>query len=107
VKIEVLYVAGCPHVPSALSRLREVLASYSLTAQIEQIEVRDPAMARALRFPGSPTIRINGRDISGESECPSMDAMACRLYPGADIAGVPPVEMIRSAVHRACREGGN
>ena len=57
-------------------------------------------------FLGSPTIRIHGRDLAGESLDPELYALACRIYPGAiKEAGVSPVEMIRRAVERA-REGG-
>jgi hypothetical protein len=50
---------------------------------------------------GSPTIRINGRDISGESHSPQSFALACRMYPGAKAAGVPPLEMMQRAVREA------
>jgi len=107
VKIEVLYVAGCPHLPATLARLREVLCSHGCEERIDRIEVQDPGVARALGFRGSPTIRINGSDIAAEHDCPPVDAMACRLYPGAENPGVPPVEMIRQAVRRACGEDGH
>jgi hypothetical protein len=107
VKIEVLYVAGCPYFPATLARLREVLCSHGRAERIDHIEVQDPAAARALGFRGSPTIRINGFDIAEEHDCPPVDAMACRLYPGGEIPGVPPFEMIQRAVRRACGEGGN
>jgi hypothetical protein len=107
VKIEVLYVAGCPHLPATLARLRQVLRSHGCAERIDRIEVQHPGVARALGFRGSPTIRINGFDIAGEHDCPPVDAMACRLYPGGENPGVPPVEMIQRAVRRACEEGGN
>jgi len=34
--------------------------------QIHEILVSDPAVARKLKFLGSPTIRVNGRDVAGE-----------------------------------------
>ncbi len=100
-RIEVLYVPDCPHLPAALLRLHEILAAEGVAAAIHQVAVSNLAMAKALRFCGSPTIRINGRDIAGESEEVSHFAMSCRLYPGAKQPGVPPVEMIRRAVREA------
>jgi hypothetical protein len=50
---------------------------------------------------GSPTIRMSGRDIAGESEELGSFALSCRLYPGAKQPGVPPAEMMRRAVREA------
>lgn len=100
-KIEVFYVPECPHHPAALLRLKEILAADGVAAEIHEVEVTNAAMAEALRFCGSPTIRINGRDIAGESKGAGHFAVSCRLYPGAKEAGVPPSEMIRRAVREA------
>jgi len=59
----------------------------------------DAEMARRLKFPGSPTIRVNGQDIAEES--PHAGTFACRLYSGSQQIGVPPVEMVRRALARA------
>jgi hypothetical protein len=85
-------------------RLKEILAADGVTAEICEVAVANMAVAEALRFCGSPTIRINGRDIAGQPEDMSSFAMSCRLYPGAKQAGVPPAEMIRRAVREARAE---
>ena len=100
-KIEVFYVPECPHHPAALLRLKEILAADGVAAEIQEVAVTNAAMAEALRFCGSPTIRINGRDIAGESEDAGNFAVSCRLYLGAKQPGVPPGEMIRRAVRGA------
>jgi len=102
VKIEVLYVLDCPHHPAAMAELRNILAVERISAAISEVLVADPRMAEALQFPGSPTIRINGRDISGESAL-QQHAVCCRLYPGEKQPGVPPAEMIHRAVREATR----
>lgn len=56
------------------------------------------------RFCGSPTIRINGRDVVGELPNSNTFALSCRLYPGAKQIGLPPADVIRRAVAEA-REG--
>jgi hypothetical protein len=101
VKIEILYLPDCPHYPAAMAELRNVLAVEQISAEIREVPVSDTQMAEALRFKGSPTIRINGRDVAGESEKSSNFAMSCRLYPGGKQPGVPPVEMIQRAVREA------
>ncbi|MGB7667663.1 MAG: hypothetical protein WBL66_10420, partial [Candidatus Acidiferrales bacterium] len=65
-KIEVLYVRNCPNHAVALERLREILAVESLDAHLNEVLVSSVAMAHSLKFRGSPTIRIDGRDIEPE-----------------------------------------
>ena len=99
-RIEVLYVSSCPHFPAAVARLREVLAAENVQADIVELEVTDARTAETLAFYGSPTIRINGRDVTGEASPPEGFAMACRLYDGTK-QGIPPLEAIRHAVREA------
>ncbi|MGB8582067.1 MAG: DUF2703 domain-containing protein [Candidatus Sulfotelmatobacter sp.] len=92
--IEVLFVPGCPnHVP-AVQRLRKVLRSEGINASIQEIPVTDELMASSLEFPGSPTVRINGRDVESTPE--QSYALACRLYAGG--TGVPSVEALQRAI---------
>ena len=99
-KVEVLYVAECPSHPAAVKLVRGVLAAEGVTAEIDEILVRDERMAGQLKFPGSPTIRIDGRDVAGQSQTAKNFALSCRLYPGSKQIGLPSAEM----VHRAVRE---
>ena len=100
-KIEVFYVPDCPHHPSAVHQLRDVLSAEGVRTEIDEIAVMDAKAAEEYRFRGSPTIKINGRDIAGESHSPQSFALACRMYPGAIEAGVPPLEMMQRAVREA------
>jgi hypothetical protein len=78
-RIELLFWAGCPSYPEALELLRGVLGERGIDAEIDVHEVLTDAEAEQLRFPGSPTIRIAGRDIDPEgAEAPP--ALACRVY---------------------------
>jgi Domain of unknown function (DUF2703) len=101
VKVEVLYVADCPTHPAAVNLVKQVLAAEGVEAEIHEVLVRDEGMANELGFCGSPTIRINGRDVAGESQNARSFALSCRLYPGSKQVGLPPAEM----VHRAVRKG--
>jgi Domain of unknown function (DUF2703) len=102
-KVEILYLADCPSQPAAVSLVKEVLAAQGVEAEITELLVSDEQAARELRFPGSPTIRINGRDVAEPLATESF-ALRCRLYPGSSRIGLPPVELIRLAV-AAAREG--
>jgi len=103
-KVEVLYVADCPSHPAAVQLVRNVLLSEGVIAEICEVLVADNQMANALLFRGSPTIRVNGRDVGEESSESAECAVSCRLYSGSDQIGLPPVEWIRQAVVNA-REG--
>jgi len=96
-KIEVLYFAGCPNYLPAVDRLRTVLASEGLRAELIRIEVKDDSAARTLKFFGSPTIRVNGLDVDVTARQVSETGFACRRYPD----GLPSVEMIRAAITEA------
>jgi Domain of unknown function (DUF2703) len=103
-KIEVLYVAECPSHPAAVKLVREILAAEGIEAKIHEVLVTDARMASELRFLGSPTIRINGRDVAGESHNAQSFALNCRLYPGSKQVGLPQAELIHRAVLKA-RQG--
>jgi DNA-binding transcriptional MerR regulator len=100
--IEVLFVPGCPNHGPTVKKLRKQLRSEAINAPIREIAVTDEAMARSLKFLGSPTVRINGRDI--ESTAQQSYGLACRLYSGG--TGVPPLEVLRHAIGEARREEG-
>lgn len=98
-RIEILYVPGCPNYQPAVERLQAVLESQSLQAEIRCVPISSEDQARALLFPGSPTIRIDGEDVEQhETVTPSL---ACRLY--ANRSGVPSEETLRIAVSSAKR----
>jgi len=60
----------------------------------------DPA--ERARFPGSPTVRVDGRDVEPGSEPPAEYAPACRLYRlEHHFAGQPDERWIREALLRA------
>jgi hypothetical protein len=98
--VEVLYFEGCPNHRAAVDRLRMVLGQEQLPAEVSEIEVKDESAAKALKFFGSPTIRINGIDIDPDSRNVAETGFACRWYS----SGQPSEEMIRAAL-REIREG--
>lgn len=103
-KVEILYVAECPSHPAALTLVKEVLAAQGVAAEIQEVLVSDDQMANELKFPGSPTIRINGRDVAGTAQARQGCALNCRLYPESKQMGLPPTELVHGAV-LAARQG--
>lgn len=101
-KVEVLYLGGCPNYLPTVERLRTVLWQEGLRIEVSETEVKDESAAKSLKFFGSPTIRVNGLDIEADSRNPDSrnlrDAgFACRRYSG----GLPSEEMIRIALRAA------
>lgn len=99
-KIEILYVPGCPNYQAASDAVKNLLATESLRAEIREVAVHTEAAAAALRFPGSPTIRINGDDVEPESA--GSIGLACRLYQNR--RGVPAETAIWRAMARAAEK---
>ena len=96
-RIQVLYVPGCPNHEAAISSVNEVLRAEKMAAVIEEVEVSDAAAAQALRFPGSPTIRINGVDAEPNEQLSF--GLACRLYSSA--SHVPSQATLKRAIASA------
>jgi hypothetical protein len=100
-RVEVLYVSECPAHPAAVKLVKDVLATEGVATDIHEVLVRDERMAGELKFVGSPSIRINGRDVEVESRTANNFALSCRLYPGSKQIGLPPAEMVHRAVLEA------
>ena len=100
-KIEILYFDGCPHHVPATRQVESVLGELGVSAEVVHVDVPDQKAAERLRFPGSPTIRIDGADIvsAGDEEA---YALQCRVYSTPNgLAGVPDAETIRAAIRAA------
>ncbi len=95
-KIEVLYFDGCPNVEPTMERLKGVLVESGTNNSIFLTRVSVQASAQALRFLGSPTIRINEVDIEPSAASRTDYGLMCRAYSGS--GGVPSEAMIRSAI---------
>src|SRR4051794_24198680 len=79
-RIEVLYFDGCPHQEPVLARMRELLTSRGEPPLIELVRVDSDEDARARRFLGSPTVRIDGADIEPGAAERTDYGLKCRLY---------------------------
>ncbi len=96
-RIEVLTSPACPHATPALELARDVCASLTPDADVEHVEVVTEAQARALGFPGSPTIRVNGSDVDPAGE--PTGVLACRVYAAG--MGTPPRWKLEAAMLRS------
>lgn len=61
--VQVLMVPECGHGQQTILLVRDVLDMLAPEARLETIVIRDQGEAERHRFPGSPTVRVNGSDI--------------------------------------------
>jgi hypothetical protein len=98
--VEVLITPDCPHRDAAIALARRVCEPLSGRAEIQVIRVPDHEAAERLRFLGSPTIRVDGRDIEPNAEWRTEFVHGCRLYQGAhSLHGLPQENWLRQALH--------
>jgi hypothetical protein len=100
-KVELLWWEGCPSHPEALEDLKRVLREEGVEADVELVEVESDEQARRERFPGSPTVRIDGEDAF-PPEAAEPFSLTCRVYRLRDgrISPTPDPEDLREAVRR-------
>ena len=100
-RVELLWWEGCPSHPEALEDLERVLREEGVGAEVELVEVESDEQAARERFPGSPTIRLDGDDAfpcdPGEPF-----SLTCRVYRLRDgrVSPTPDPDDIRDAVRR-------
>lgn len=98
-RIDFLFWRECPSHPEARELLREVLEERCVEADVVEREVLTQAEAQELAFPGSPTIRVDGRDVDpgGADGRPSL---TCRIYhlPDGRVSPVPSREQLEEAL---------
>lgn len=99
-KIELFYFDGCLAYRTALKHLEEVIKEKKLDAAVEMIKIESGEQALRDRFLGSPSIRINGRDIEPGVEKIKDFSMRCRLYLEDKVSDWPSKKMIRRAIER-------
>jgi hypothetical protein len=100
--VELLFWEGCPSYPRALADLRMAMREFGLDPN--DVEIRDvisDADAMRERFVGSPTIRIDGADVSPVESEPY--GLTCRLYHRRDgrVSPTPDPADLRDALQAA------
>lgn len=118
-KVQLLYILDCPWCVKTKELIKEGLKELGVKADIEEILVDSEEKARKYKFVGSPTVRINGKDVQEEvskGRCLPCEELAeyeeettefvkqecicgCRIYfyKGKQYP-YPPKEMIKEAI---------
>ena len=103
-RVEILYFVGCPnHEPSRVL-VERLAGELRIEPEIELVEVADPDAAVALRFLGSPTVRIDGVDVEPGAQERRDFAFSCRVYRSErGVSGQPDERWVREALTVAAR----
>ena len=102
-RVELVYERSCPNIAAARTQLLRAFAAAGLAPYWQEWELHSPVAPEHVRGYGSPTILVEGRDVSGG--LPVGDDDCCRVYTQDDgrYQGVPPqsdiVHALRSAGH--------
>ena|SRR5215208_8466352 len=97
-QMEILYFDGCPTYLEAEDTLRRILEEEGVDAEVELVAVNTDEEAQELRFPGSPTIRVDGEDLFPVPERAAC-ALGCRMYATTEgLKGSPTATMLRASL---------
>ena len=101
-RVELLYFAGCPTYKIARQIVSDVLRAAGIVTEVREIKVTTDAQARLLKFIGSSTVRIDGRDVDPSADGAQQYGLKCRVYEAdGKLVGSPSREMVLSALKEA------
>lgn len=109
IAVTYLFSRSCPSHEQGLALLREAAAAAGVAVAVEPVEVATDEQARELRFAGSPTYLVEGRDpfpVAWPPGAPAHDA--CRAYarPGGRVGPLPHHDDLVAAVRGAAAGTG-
>ena len=98
--VEILYFSDCPSYERLLPRLRELVAQAGGDpAAIHTRRVETAEAAEHARFLGSPTVRVDGRDVDPGAAERDDFGLKCRIYRSEEgQSPVPPERWIQAAL---------
>ena len=103
-RVEILYFEGCPNHEPARALVERLARELRIEPEIELVEVAGPDDAVALRFLGSPTVRVNRVDVEPGAADRRDFAFSCRIYRNDAGASEQPEESwVREALIEAAK----
>jgi len=102
--VEILYTDACPFWKETLNAINEVAKEFNIVITVKKTMIASDEEAKEHRFPGSPTVRINGVDIDPEAR-ETAGYIGCRIYTyKGKTYDYPPKQMIKSALQRLTKK---
>ena len=101
-EVELVYDADCPNVSDARAQLLRAFAKAKIAPSWQEWRLDDVDAPARIRGYGSPTILVDGKDVSGTGKA---GGASCRLYvqPNGSMGKAPTAEMITIALRRSVR----
>lgn len=101
-RVEILYFEGCPNHEAARALVERISAELHVEPEVDVVEVPDADAALQRRFLGSPTVRVDGRDVEPGAEERSDFVFSCRVYRTVrGFSGQPDPSWVREALRTA------
>ena len=96
---EILFFESCPNYEAARRLVEQTAAAEGVELELQLTNVRSTEEAQRLRFLGSPSVRVNGRDVEPGADEREAFVFGCRVYrTDAGLSGQPAAEWIREAL---------
>jgi hypothetical protein len=102
-EVELLWWEGCPSTERARAEVRLAMRAAGIDpAELREREIDSDAAAAAGRFVGSPTVRVDGRDVQPPPEG-EPSGLTCRVYRWRDgrFSPTPDPAELRAALEEA------
>ncbi|HEX4525882.1 MAG TPA: hypothetical protein VH108_03995 [Gaiellaceae bacterium] len=97
--IELLYFTECPNAERTRVLIEDVAAEVGVSIDLKLLEVKTPDHVERLRFLGSPTLRVKGRDVEPGADERETFMYACRVYrTEGGLSGQPARDWVRTAL---------
>jgi len=97
-RVEMLFFDGCPSHERLLPRVRELADEADAELVLRRVETSEEAERE--RFLGSPTVRVDGRDVDPGASERTDYGLKCRIYRSQQLgqSPLPPEQWIRAAL---------
>jgi hypothetical protein len=99
--VELLYFPDCPNVPAARQQLLRAFAAIGVPPVWSEVDVTAETAPAHTRGYGSPSVLVDGREVTGAAPG---GGSSCRIYLGSEVPGVPPLDVIVSALRATSNE---
>jgi hypothetical protein len=98
-QVDILYFQGCPNWQQTRALVERLSLELQIDVDLRLVEVADLDAAYELRFLGSPTVRVDGRDIEPGADDRQEYVFACRVYKTeAGLSGQPDERWLHAAL---------